>query len=144
MRIRFFSVATLLISASAIFFLICTIPSPPPGPEQAEVDVYLKSSTGVTSFTSITDTVGNFDTIGVILHLTQHIDSTIINVVSDDSVEHHFSTTTKKAEDDTVFFTVSFASPGERSVNVTGYINGANNSEESAIIHVVSRPDENH
>ncbi len=144
MRIRFYSVAGLLIALVSVFLIICAIPNPPPGPEQAEVELFLRSSTGHESTTSITDTVGNFDTIGVVLYLTQHIDSTEIMVTSGDSVEYHFITKAKKTEVDTIFYAVHFPSPGERSVIATGYINGYRNSEANVIIHVISRPGENY
>ena len=144
MRKRFYSVAGLLIALVSLFLIICAIPNPPPGPEQAEVELFLRSSTGHESTTSITDTVGNYDTIGVVLYLTQHIDSTEITVTSGDSVEYHFITKAKKTEVDTIFYAVHFPTPGERSVIATGYINGYRNSEASVIIHVISRPGENY
>jgi hypothetical protein len=140
MRIGFYSLTVVLLSILSFFLFVCEIPSPPPGADQASVKLILKSSDGVRSTTSVTDTVGNSDTIGVILYLTQHIDSTDINVINGDSVEHHFSTKVKKLDIDTVYFTVSFPTTGDRTVIATGYLNGAENVEATAVIHIVDRP----
>ena len=60
MRIRFFSLTVLLFSFISIFLLICQIPTPPPGVDEADVKLVLKTSTGVEGTTAITDTVGKF------------------------------------------------------------------------------------
>ena len=84
------------------------------GADQAKVDLFLKTSTGNESITTIADTVGNFDTIGVILYLTQYIDSTEIRVSKNDSMEYLFVTRAKKTQIDTIYYPVHFSTPGER------------------------------
>ena len=73
MRIRFFSFYALIFPVLGIFLFYCNAPIPPRDAAEADVKLILKSSTGEEGTVSITDTVGNIDTIGVILRLTQHI-----------------------------------------------------------------------
>jgi uncharacterized repeat protein (TIGR02543 family) len=144
MRIRYLSLTVLILAISGIFLLICDMPAPPPGAEQANIKLILKSSDGVQSTTSITDTAGNLFMVGVILNLTQYIDSTEILVFKDDSMEYRFFTDTKKNDVDTILFPAQFPLSGDRTVLATGYIHENENIELSAIIYVISRPGENY
>jgi uncharacterized repeat protein (TIGR02543 family) len=102
-------------------FFICVLPSPPPGPEDATVALYMKSSKGIVYDSEFSDSVGNTVNIGVILHLVQYIKSVTIKIESGDSTEHSFTFGSTK---DTVVYPLTFLSPGKRSVTVTGNIQG--------------------
>lgn len=143
MRIRFYSVTVFVFLLLGLFFLICDVPTPPPGADQADVKLILRSTTGQVSTSSIKDTVGKFDTIGVVLELTQYIDSAEIFVSKGDSIEFHFKTDTKKVSVDTVYYTVMFPTAGDRTVTAKGYINGAENVEATAVIHIIDNPQAN-
>jgi uncharacterized repeat protein (TIGR02543 family) len=123
--------------------VICTLPPAPPGPEEAKVELLLKSSAGVNQ-ESLTDTIGKIISIGVILNFTDYIDSTIVTVQNGNTVELSEKTTSKKASVDTVFYPITFPTPGERLVTAVGYISGLPNSIATATIQVKDRPEGRH
>lgn len=137
MRIRPFFLAGLL-SFISFLFLYCPLPPAPPGPEQASIDLFIRTNQGISDL-SIIDTVGNNDSIGLVLNLTQYIDSTIVYVMFGDSVEHRFKSTAKKLDVDTVLYVVSFPQAGDRLVTAIGYISGRPNSEATVSIHIVGK-----
>lgn len=102
-------------------FFICVLPPPPPGPEDATVALYMKSSKGIVVDSEFSDSVGNTVNIGVILHLTQYIKSVTIKIELGDSVEQNFSFGSTK---DTVVYPLTFITAGKRNVTVTGSIEG--------------------
>jgi len=133
----------LLISLTGLFLFTCDPPMDPYDVREAKVGVLLKSSSGITSGSSITDTVGNTDTIGAIIYLTQHFDSTEIEVFNGDARDYYFVYKKKARVIDTVWYPVSFSTPGMRTVTVTGYVKDMLNREAKATIQVVARPQPN-
>jgi hypothetical protein len=133
--------------AVSLFFLVlltCNQPTDPFDVSQAKVSLILKSSDGQRSSSSITDTVGNTDSIGVIIYLTQHFDSTTIVVTSGTTREFQFSLGKRSRPIDTVFYPVTFSFSGDRTVITTGYIkDGILNREAKGTIHIVDRPEQN-
>jgi hypothetical protein len=97
------------------------LPPPPPGPEDASIALYMKSSKGIAYDSEFSDSVGNTVSIGVILHLTQYIKSVTIKIQKEDSTEQSFTFGSTK---DTVVYPLTFLSPGKRNVTVTGSIEG--------------------
>jgi alpha-tubulin suppressor-like RCC1 family protein len=123
-----------------MILLFCQLPPPPPGPEDAKIDLTLKSFSGNKSNTTITDTVGNIDTIGVVLYLTQHIDSARVRVINENDTVHSFLCKVGKATIDTIFFPVTFLKPVNYKVIATGYISGQPNATATAVFHIVDKP----
>ncbi|MBN1760388.1 MAG: hypothetical protein JW863_18815, partial [Chitinispirillaceae bacterium] len=133
-----------LSSVLGIIYLTCVLPEAPPGPEEAGVSLCLKSSTGTTSIETVTDSVGKIVSIGLVLKLTQYIDSTVVTVTVGGVQEFREKSTSKRLETDTVIYPKTFSTPGERVVTAVGYISGMPNSEATAIIKIVGKPQENH
>jgi alpha-tubulin suppressor-like RCC1 family protein len=118
----------------------CQLPPSPPGPENAKIDLSLRSLAGKKSNTTITDTVGNIDTIGVILYFTQYIDSTRVRVTYENDTIHSFLCKAGKSSIDTVFYPVTFSKAADFNVIATGYISGQRNSTATAVFHIVNKP----
>ncbi len=125
---------------SAFFLFSCQLPPVPPGPEDAKVELSLRSSSGIKSNTMVTDTVGNFDTIGVVLYLTQYIDSARVRVINNNDTVHSFLCKVGKTTIDTAFYPVTFLKPADYNVVVTGYISGKPNVTATAVFHIVDKP----
>jgi alpha-tubulin suppressor-like RCC1 family protein len=130
----------LLLLLSGTILLSCQLPPSPPGPQEAKVDLSLRSFSGKKSNTTITDTVGNFDTIGVVLYLTQYIDSTRVLVFSGNDTAYSFLCKAGKTAIDTVFYPISFSKSADFNVIATGYISGQRNSTATAVFHIVNKP----
>jgi alpha-tubulin suppressor-like RCC1 family protein len=118
----------------------CQLPPSPPGPENAKIDLSLRSFSGKKSTTTITDTVGNIDTIGVVLYCTQYIDSTRIRVFFENDTIYSFLCKANRTNIDTIFYTVTFSKAADFNVIATGYISGQNNSTATAVFHIVNKP----
>ncbi|MBN1131228.1 MAG: hypothetical protein JXA71_19715 [Chitinispirillaceae bacterium] len=143
MRLSSVVAASISIAVAAVFLLVCQKASNPFDPSKADISLVLTSSAGVTSESSITDTVGDTVTIGLILHLAQHIDSTELSVHKGDSLEYFFICKEKSQQVDTIEYKVIFASAGDRSVTATAYVKDELNPQASATIHIFDRPTPN-
>lgn len=130
----------LAISFLGLSIFNCQLPQPPAGPDQARIDVVLKTSDGKTTGIEITDTINNQSQLRVIYSLTHYIDSAKIVVFSDSVVEQTIPCRYKIGTVDTVFFPIAFTTPGKRIIKVTGYIDGYPDIVATVIIHVVGRP----
>jgi uncharacterized protein (TIGR02145 family) len=107
----------------------CKLPAPPPGPDEAKVSLLLKSSNGKIDHTgSIQDSVGKEVQIGIVLNLTQYIDSSVVRVILDADTERTIPWAFKKNMVDTVFFPITFTKAGTHNVEITSYITGQPNS----------------
>ena len=124
--------------------LTCNHPTNPFDSSEAKVGLILISSTGQVSDTAITDTTGNIDTIGLVLYLTQHIDSTRLEVKNGTILEKSELYTDRLQQVDTVYYPISFSSAGTRTVTAKGYVKGKVSPFASAVIHVIARFKENH
>jgi hypothetical protein len=131
------------LTVSFLVFLTCQESANPFDPSEAKISLFLLSSSKQVSETSITDTVGNTDSIGLVLYLAQHIDSVTIVVRKGDSVEFSFTLRERISQIDTVYYAISFASAGDRTVTATGYVKNELNPFASATIHIIARPQEN-
>ena len=133
------------VSILILALLTCDHPTDPFDLSQAKVSLILKSSSGVVNDTSVTDTVGNTVSIGLVLYLAQHFDSAHVEVNNGMIREHLFYCEKRSRQIDTVFYPVSFSSSGNRTVIATGYMRDDQfNREAKATIYVVARPQENH
>jgi uncharacterized protein (TIGR02145 family)/uncharacterized repeat protein (TIGR02543 family) len=114
----------------------CKLPEPPPDSEDAKITLLLKSSDGKIDRTgSIQDSVGKEVQIGIVLYLTQYIDSSVVRVISGKDTIRTFPWAFKKNMVDTVFFSVTFIKAGTHKVEVTSYITDQPNSvDEGKII----------
>ncbi|HEX2956225.1 MAG TPA: InlB B-repeat-containing protein, partial [Chitinispirillaceae bacterium] len=122
----------------------CKLPEPPAGPDEARVTLFLKSSDGkIDRSGSIIDSVGKEIQIGIVLYLTQYIDSSVVRVIFDADTERVFPWAFKKNIVDTVFFPVTFTKTGTRSVEVTGYITDQPNSVAEGKIIIYGSPQVN-
>jgi hypothetical protein len=122
----------------------CKLPPSPAGPEEANVSLLFKASDGkIDASGSIIDSVGKQVEIGIVLNLTHYIDSAIINVLLDSTIEQTFPWQYKKDIVDTVFFKTSFTSPGTRQVVATAYIKNQPNSVATGKILVFGQTIQN-
>jgi len=134
----------IFVMTSFFVLLTCEVPSDPFDKNATKLTFFMKSSSGDVSDTAITDTVGNTDTIGVVVFLTENFDSTVLEVTFKDELEYHFAYRKQSQYLDTIYYIVKFPTAGDRHVNVTGYLKDDMDIEYSAIIHVVERPGQNH
>jgi len=118
----------------------CDLPQPPPGPKSAEVSLILNSSNGDQNNYIVIDTVGNITNIGMILYLTQYIDSISILVTSGSSIEYNDTYMPKEDQADTISYPVTFETDGDRAIKVTGYIEGQPDLVATGTLRIVSRP----
>ncbi len=122
----------------------CKLPAPPPGSEDARVSLLLKSSDGKIDRTgSIQDSVGKEVQIGIVLYLTQYIDSSVVRVILDADTEHTLPWAFKKNMVDTVFFPITFSKAGTYKVEVTSYITDQPNSIAEGKIIIYGPPQVN-
>jgi uncharacterized protein (TIGR02145 family)/uncharacterized repeat protein (TIGR02543 family) len=130
---------SVLISGFMLFN--CNPPEPPPGPDEANVTLLLKDSNGkIDRSGSIVDSVDKEVQIGIVLYLTQYLDSAVIRVILDGATERVFSWAYKKNLVDTVFFPVMFTKSGTHVVKVTGYITDQPNSVAEGKIIIYGSP----
>jgi uncharacterized protein (TIGR02145 family)/uncharacterized repeat protein (TIGR02543 family) len=107
----------------ALVLFYCKLPPSPAGPEEANVTLLFKDSNGkLDNAGAIEDSVGKELQIGVILNLTQYIDSTIVRVSLGADTVRSFPWKFKGNTVDTVFFQITFSKIGTYSVEATGYI----------------------
>ena len=142
---RFIKIITVGIAVSVLILalLTCQHPTDPFDLSQAKVSLILKSSSGEVNDTSVTDTVGNTVSIGLVLYLAQHFDSAHVEVNNGIIREHLFYCEKRSHQVDTVYYPVTFSSSGGRSVVATGYLKDLLNRDARATIHIVDHPQEN-
>jgi hypothetical protein len=134
---------SILISGFILFH--CKLPEAPAGPEEAKISLLFKSSDGkLDEAGSITDSVGKEVQIGIALHLTQYIDSSLVRVSLDGVTERTFPWRFKDKMDDTVFFPITFTKTGTRLIEATAYITDQLNSVAKGKIIVLGPPSLNH
>ncbi len=133
----------LAVSSLGLLFFNCQLPQPPAGPDQARIDIVLRTSDGKTTGIEIIDTIGNQPQLRLIYSLTQYIDSAKIVILSDSVIEQTIPCRYKIGSVDTVFVPILFTTPGTRTVKVTGYIDGYPDIVATVIVHVAARPVKN-
>jgi uncharacterized protein (TIGR02145 family)/uncharacterized repeat protein (TIGR02543 family) len=122
----------------------CNLPPPPAGPEEAKVSLLFKTSDGKIDHTgAIIDSVGKEVQIGMVLYLTQYIDSAVVCVFLDSITKRTFSWAFKKNTVDTVFFPITFTNTGTHKVEVTGYIEDQPNAVAEGKIIIYGPPQVN-
>ncbi len=130
---------SILLSGVILFY--CKLPEAPAGPEEAKVSLLFKSSDGkIDEAGSITDSVGKEVQIGIVLHLTHYIDSSVVRVFFGDSTERIFPWKFKSNIDDTVFFPITFTITGTRVIEATAYISDQLNSVAKGKITILGPP----
>ncbi|HEX2958060.1 MAG TPA: hypothetical protein VHO70_14595, partial [Chitinispirillaceae bacterium] len=129
----------LAVSSLGSILFNCQLPQPPAGPDEARIDVVLRTSDGKTTGVEITDTTSNQTQIRIIYSLSHYIDSAKIVILSDSVIEQTISCRYKAAAVDTVFYPIAFSTPGTRTIKVTGYVDGYPDIVADVIIHVVGR-----
>jgi uncharacterized protein (TIGR02145 family) len=138
----------IVLAVSFLFFLVfhCgDVATNPHSADKAKVTLFLISSDFAESDTAITDTAGKKMRLGVRLYLSQHIDSTVITIGKTiTSLDTMIVCNQKEREIDTVYYTLSFPTAGDRTVIATGYVGKNLRPTASATIHVISRPVPNH
>ncbi len=114
MWVRLLSIVSLLLG---IMLLVCTVPSPPPGPESAFVALEFKSSNGTITKNNLTDTIGKTVTISVILNQAQFIDVPILKItIRPDSIIT-YPVKSFKGLVDTINYPIVFSVPGIYAVS---------------------------
>jgi hypothetical protein len=136
--------AVLIFSVFCFVVFTCNPPTDPFDSSNAKVGLILKSSYGQVSDSAITDTTGNINTIGLILYLTQHIDSTRLEVRNGTILEKSELYTERLQQIDTIFYPMSFSSAGTRTVTAKGYVKSKVSPGAIAAIHIIARFKENH
>jgi hypothetical protein len=121
----------------------CQLPSPPPSPDDSNIEVFLKSADGKTTGIEINDTIGNQIQIRLIFSLTNYIDSAKIEILAGPTLEQEIPCRYKKERYDTVYVPYSFSTSGTRTIKVTGYIKNYNNIVSTVTIHVFDRSSTN-
>jgi uncharacterized repeat protein (TIGR02543 family) len=121
----------------------CQLPSPPAGPDESNIEIFLKSADGKTTGIEITDTIGNQVQIRLIYSLTNYIDSAKIEIFTRSTLEKEIPCRYKKEQYDTVYIPYSFSTPGTRTIKVTGYIKDYEDIVATVTIHVLERPSTN-
>lgn len=117
----------------------CQLPAPPAGPDESNIEVFLKSADGKTTGIEINDTIGNQIQIRLIFSLTNYIDSAKIEILTGQTLEKEIPCRYKKEQYDTVYVPYSFSTPGTRTIKVTGYIKDYDNIVSMVTIHVIDR-----
>jgi uncharacterized protein (TIGR02145 family)/uncharacterized repeat protein (TIGR02543 family) len=115
---------------------LCNLPPPPAGPEEAKVTLLLKTSDGkIDRSGAIEDSAGKEVQIGMVLYLTQYIDSAVVSISLDSVTKKSFSWAFKKNMTDTVFFPYTFKKAGTYPIEVVAYIPDQPNSvDEGKVI----------
>jgi hypothetical protein len=119
---RIITIITAVVAVSLLFLslLTCEKTVDPYDRSQAKVALFLKSSNGLESRSSITDTVDNTDTVGLVVYLTEHFDSTELKITFGGIQEYYYVYRKKTKVVDTTYYPVSFSSAGEHVVTATG------------------------
>ncbi len=121
MWVRLLSMFTLFMG---LMLLVCTVPSPPPGPENSFVALEFKSSSGKITKDSLTDTIGMQVKICMIHNLTQYIDVSTLRITKGTDFNEMYSVKSFKGQVDTTYYPIMFSVPGIYAVSLTGYIDG--------------------
>ncbi len=136
MWVRLPSVTILFVG---LMLLVCSVPSPPPGPEDSFVALEFKSSNGKISKDTLTDSTGKQVKIYMIHNLTQYIDSSILRIAKGTDFNEVHQMRTFKGQTDTSYYPMVFSVPGTYSVIFIGYIQGQP-TVLNGIINIVDRP----
>ncbi|NLD95338.1 MAG: hypothetical protein GX639_22030 [Fibrobacter sp.] len=119
MWVRLLSVTILLLG---LLLLVCKLPSPPPGPENAFVALEFKNSNGAITKEYMTDSIGKKFTIILIHNLTQYIDSSVLRITKGTNFDEVFSVRSFKNQVDTTNYPALLSDTGIYAVSFTGYI----------------------
>lgn len=119
MWVRLLSIFSLLLG---LMLLVCKLPSPPPGPENAFVALEFKNSTGIVTKEAMTDSIGKKFSICLIHNLTQYIDSSVLRITKGTTFNEVFSVRSFKGQVDTTYYPVLFSDTGIYAVSFTSYI----------------------
>jgi hypothetical protein len=127
--------------APAFFFTCSNDVQSPFSRDKARVFLILQSSDKATSDSAITDTVGDTVRIGVVFFMSWYFDSVLVTAgKSITTIDTFFVCKKADIKGDTVWYSCSFASVGERSVNVTGYVKGGYRPTASGTISILEKP----
>ena len=145
-RLRLPIIIVLAVSFLLFLVLHCgDVATNPHSADKAKVTLFLISSDFAESDTAISDTAGKKMRLGVRLYLSQHIDSTVITIGKTiTSLDTMIVCNQKEREIDTVYYTLSFSTAGDRTVIATGYVGKNLRPTATATIHIRARPAPNH
>jgi hypothetical protein len=121
MWVRLLSIISLIIG---LLLVVCTVPTPPPGPDSAFVALELKSSNGTITKNLLTDTIENQITICVIHNQSQFIDASKLSITKGTEFNQVYPVKSFKGLVDTSKFTMTFSVPGIYDVSFSCYIDG--------------------
>jgi hypothetical protein len=133
-------IATTLLLGSIIFF--CKLPTPPPGPEDATVELAFELSTGFQDKKmSYTDSLGFQTKICMNLHLKQYLDSVVLLITDDLNYSEPFSFNSYPGtvSDAVLKQPVTLPAIGKYSVRLTGYVTGQQPRVATASLTIVDR-----
>ncbi len=136
MWVRLLSVTMLLLG---LMLLVCKLPSPPPGPENAFVAMEFKNSSGVVTKEVMTDSIGKKFHICLIHNLTQYVDSSVLIITKGSNIQEVISIRSFKGQVDTTYYPVLFSDTGIYTVSFTSYIEGKT-TELKGKINIVGQP----
>jgi uncharacterized repeat protein (TIGR02543 family) len=121
--------------------LVCKLPTPPPGPENAFVALEFKSSTGRITKDTLTDSTGKKFSICLIHNLTQYVDSSILKITKGTTFNEVYTVKSFKGQVDTTYYPVLFSDTGIYAVSLTGSIQGKPTTFNGSITIVNRRPE---
>jgi uncharacterized repeat protein (TIGR02543 family) len=141
MRTKFLTLATLLLGTT-IFFCIIELPTPPPGPEKATVELAFELPSGVQIKTdNYIDSLGLKTKICMNLHLTQYFDSVVLKISNDLNYSETFPFNSYSSTGSDAVLKESIILPvvGKYSVLLTGYVAGQQPRVVTASITILDR-----
>ncbi|NLD93229.1 MAG: hypothetical protein GX639_11250 [Fibrobacter sp.] len=121
MWVRLLTISSVFLS---LMLLVCKLPAPPPGPENAFVALEFKSSTGKIAKDTLTDSTGKQVKICMIHNLTQYIDSSTLKITKGTEFNEVHQVRSFRGQVDTTYYPIVFSYPGSYAVIFVGYIEG--------------------
>ena len=122
----------LLAAIAGLFFSCTTAPSNPYDLSNTKIYLTLKSTTGMGSADSLTDTVGNTISLGITANFPDYVDSIGITVYSSPDGNIDMDTVLKKVialkNKDTLWYKFTFVSSGRKTLTATVFAGNFNNS----------------
>jgi uncharacterized repeat protein (TIGR02543 family) len=130
----------LVVIISGAALVVCNLPSPPPGPEKASVELGFELPSGEqVKTTAHSDTTGNQVKICIFLNLTQYLDSVVLKITMGTDYAKNYLLSNYAGQVTTATYPIIFSAAGSYLVTITGYIDGELRTA-SGTITIFDRP----